>query len=154
MPLKSFRGLIADEGIERIKLSTNDGLTGYKIKKFQLMPREFGGSTGELESTVKIFSNERLDTAGDPVTPDSIVNFDDPQLLAVSIVNAEAVADSYPTIMTTVFDHVTINQDIYVTHKNLHADAGAVNYYIELEQVKLDLNEATVATLKDMRGRE
>ena len=27
-----------------------------------------------------------------------------------------------------------------------------MNYYIELEQVKLDLNEATVATLKDMRG--
>ena len=26
------------------------------------------------------------------------------------------------------------------------------NYYIELEQVKLDLNEATVATLKDMRA--
>jgi hypothetical protein len=29
-----------------------------------------------------------------------------------------------------------------------------MNYYIELEKVKLDLNEATVATLKDMRGRE
>jgi hypothetical protein len=29
-----------------------------------------------------------------------------------------------------------------------------MNYYLELEQVKLDLNEATVATLKDMRGRE
>jgi hypothetical protein len=28
------------------------------------------------------------------------------------------------------------------------------NYYLELEQIKLDLNQSTVATLKDMRGRE
>jgi len=27
-----------------------------------------------------------------------------------------------------------------------------MNYYIELEQVKLDLNENTVATLKDIRN--
>ena len=41
---------------------------------------------------------------------------------------------------------------MFFTHQNTHADAGPVNYYIELEQVKLDLSEATVATLKDMRG--
>ncbi len=145
--IKSFRGLLADGAMERIRLSTNDGLTGYKIKKFQLMPNAFGESTGELESTVKLMANKRA-------TADAIVNFDDPQLLGAAIINAEAVADSYPTILTVVFDHVTINQDVFVSHKNLHADAGPVNFYLELEQIKLDLNEATVATLKDMRGRE
>ena len=48
---------------------------------------------------------------------------------------------------------MTFNQDIYITHTNLHADAGPVNYYIELEQIKLDLNENTVATLKDIRNQ-
>ena len=40
------------------------------------------------------------------------------------------------------------NQDIYVTNYG----SGAMNYYIELEQIKLDLNENTVATLKDIRN--
>ena len=41
----------------------------------------------------------------------------------------------------------------YITLQDTQ-NAGGSNYYIELEQIKLDLNEATVATLKDMRGRE
>ena len=52
-----------------------------------------------------------------------------------------------------MFDNVTFNQDIYVTHTDTNS-AIPINYYIELEQRKIDLNEATVATLKDMRGRE
>jgi len=34
----------------------------------------------------------------------------------------------------------------------LHGDVAPVNYYIELEQMKLDLNENTVDTLKDIRN--
>ena len=143
--IKSFRGLLADGGMDTINISTNKGLIGYKIKKFELMPYAFGASDGELESTVKLYSVA-------PDTVDGVVNFDDSTILAVSLINAEAVADSYPSIMTTVFDHVTINQDVFVTHKNLHADAGPVNYYLEMEQFSLDLNEATVATLQDIRN--
>ena len=43
------------------------------------------------------------------------------------------------------------NQDIYITHVDSDASAP-INYYIELEQIKLDLNENTVATLKDIRN--
>ena len=50
-----------------------------------------------------------------------------------------------------VFDNVKFNQDIYITHQD-EAVGQSFNYYLELEQVKLDLNEATVATLKDMRA--
>ena len=52
-----------------------------------------------------------------------------------------------------IFDNMTFNQDIYITHKD--DDGGQpINYYIELEQVKLDLNENTVATLKDIKNIE
>ena len=146
MPKKSFRGLIAKGAIDKISLSTRDGSTGYRITKFQLMPHQFGATTGELESTVKIYTTAQT-------TADGTIDFSDQELLAAGIINAEAVADSEPTIVTTVFDLMTFNQDIYVTHHNEHgSDDGPVNYYIELEQIKLDLNENTVATLKDIRN--
>jgi len=33
-------------------------------------------------------------------------------------------------------------------------DDVPMNYYLELEQIKLDLSESTVATLKDIRNKE
>jgi len=43
---------------------------------------------------------------------------------------------------------MTFNQDVYVTA----ATDESINYYIEMEQVKLALDENTVATLKDIRN--
>ena len=40
---------------------------------------------------------------------------------------------------------------MYITHSEVNGSA-ACNYYIELEQVKLDLGQNTVATLKDIRN--
>ena len=149
--MKSFRGLIANGVMDIIPLHTNNGSTGYRIKKFQLMPHKFGASTGELESTVRIFSVQP--PAYDSVTPVwDVVDFSDQELLGAAVINAEAVSDENPTVLHVVFDLMTFNQDIYITHQNNHADVGAVNYYIELEQVKLDLNQNTVATLKDIRN--
>ena len=34
--IKSFRGQLADEEQDTIRLSTKNGLTGYKINKFQI----------------------------------------------------------------------------------------------------------------------
>ena len=43
--------------------------------------------------------------------------------------------------------------DSVVDNVSLDVEVGeSVNYYIELEQIKLDLNENTVATLKDIRN--
>ena len=53
--------------------------------------------------------------------------------------------------VSVVFDNITFNQDIHLGFKNLDA-AIDMNYHIELELVKLDLNENTVATLKDIRN--
>ena len=44
------------------------------------------------------------------------------------------------------------NQDIFVTCDTGSTSGESCNYYIELEQIKLDLNENTVATLKDIRN--
>ena len=38
MPIKSFRGKLLSDGIEKVTLHTNTGSTGYRIKKFQIMP--------------------------------------------------------------------------------------------------------------------
>lgn len=144
--IKTFRGKLANEGQERIRLSTNDGLTGYKIKKFSIFPTAPGSA--DVECTSMLWKEEQ-----DTVT--SEVDFSAPLLLAVAYIAEGSGPDQGPLILdAVVFDNVVFNQDIYVTQKMTATPLGPINYYIELEQVKLDLNEASVATLKDMRGRE
>ena len=145
MPIKTFRGLLAQDAIDTVTLHTNTGSTGYRIVKFQLMPYVFGGGSGELESVVKIYKIPQT-------TADEFIDFSDNTLLGAAIINNDASADQYPTVLATVFDNEIFNQDIYITHKNQHPDAASVSYYFELEQIKLDLQENTVATLKDIRN--
>jgi hypothetical protein len=140
--IKTFRGLLEDGGTETIRLSTNTGLTGYKILKFELFPQNPGEANAE--SVVKVFTIE-------PDSVESTVNFDDPTILGVASMGNSTAGNVYPPTLTVVFDNVVFNQDIYVTHKET-SGSESVNYYLELEQIKLDLSEATVATLKDMRG--
>tara|TARA_Y100001951_G_scaffold60779_1_gene48367 strand:- start:420 stop:848 length:429 start_codon:yes stop_codon:yes gene_type:complete len=140
---KSFRGLLEDEGIARIRLSTKQGMIGYKIHKFQIIGEQPG--TTNIESTVKIFSVPTT-------TATNNVDFSDPTLLAAGhYAKGNNTAEVQSDIV--VFDNMIINQDIYVTAVETQG-SEPTNYYIELERVKLDLNDATVATLKDMRGRE
>jgi hypothetical protein len=143
MPVKSFRGLIADEGIDVIPLHTNTGSQGYRIKDFRLMSYETGTTT--QESLVQIFTTPQ--TA--PFTQTKI-DFSRQELIAVGIIRSHD-SSAYQMTEQIIFDNVTFNQDIYVCHHDI--DTGQpVNYYIELEPVKLDLNQNTVATLKDIRN--
>jgi len=141
--IKTFRGLIVDGGQETIPLHTNDGSTGYQVKKFQLFPVEGGVQKGE--QLVKIYSVLQTTVTGD-------VDFSDPTLLAAAY---QAINDGayYGSDNFVVFENMIFNQDIYITHKD-NATGVAVNYYIELEQRKIDLSESTVATLKDIRNLE
>tara|TARA_Y100000401_G_C8215621_1_gene170684 strand:- start:42 stop:491 length:450 start_codon:yes stop_codon:yes gene_type:complete len=145
MVVKSFRGQIADRGQETISLHTNDGSTGYRILKFEVFP---AGATSAFsyESFVSIFKIEQS-------TPpaDGIPNFEDNTLLGCAYYTQSSSGATNPEDSTVVFDNEVFNQDIYVTHSNSESSA-AINYYIELEQMKLDLNENTVATLKDIRN--
>ena len=143
MPIKSFRGKLADLASETIHLHTNNGSTGYRIRKFQLMSTQPGAVDGE--HVVQIFS-----------VPDTVtslydnIDFSDQTLLAAAFYKTD-VAETNTDTQFVIFDHITFNQDIYVVHADVKG-ALPINYHIELEQVKLDLNENTVATLKDIRN--
>mgnify|MGYP005830915007 CR=1 FL=1 len=143
MTIKSFRGMMKTDNIDTIPLSTNDGSTGYRMKKFQVIS---GNPVSESDRwVVKIFTI--------PQTSASVsVDFSDNTLLGVGVFSSNENSQIYPEDMTIVFDSMTFNQDIYITAK---AESGTnINYYIELEQIKLDLTENTVATLKDIRNIE
>jgi len=143
--IKSFRGELADGGQDTIRLSTNDGLTGYRILKFQIFPILPG--TTDVESTVQIFKDEQSSVS----TTSAEVHFNNPNLLGASYMAEGSGADQGPLLNVIVFDSEIFNQDIFITHTDT-TGTREINYYLELEQVKLDLSEASVATLKDMRG--
>jgi len=138
--IKTFRGLIADGGQATINLHTNDGKTGYRIKKFSVM----GISENQLyESSIQIWKVKQ-----DTLTAN--IDFSDNTLLAAALYH-DTSSSNYSANQTVIFDNDIFNQDIYVTVVSIDA-SSAINYYIELEQISLDLNEATVATLQSIRN--
>ena len=147
MPIKSFKGQITDTGQETISLHTNNGSTGYRIVKFLVFP---AGATAAFsyESFVSIFKIQQSTVPGDGV-PD----FSDNTLLGCAYYTQSSSGATNPEDLNVIFDNEIFNQDIYITHSNSESSA-AINYYIELEMVKLDLNENTIATLKDIRNIE
>jgi len=140
---KSYKGKLADGTTLRIRLSTNNGLMGHQIKKLQLFPCG-SSSSFEYESFVLVNST---DPGAQSATPD----FNDPTLLAAAFFTMSPNATVYPEDLTIVIDEKKVNQDIFISHNNNTGD-DAINFYLELEQVKLSKDEATVATLKDMRA--
>jgi hypothetical protein len=141
MPIKSFRARGADNTIDTISLHTNNGSTGYRIKNFEIMPID---ADEDVESVVKIYTIPQTSATAD-------IDFSDNTLLAAGIVRA-GTGVSQPLTATTIFDNMTFNQDIFVTIKG-NSYTKDVNYYFELEAIKLDLGENTVATLKDIRNQ-
>ena len=141
MPIKTFRGKVAHGDQDTVVLHTNDGSTGYRIKKFELLGEK--PATTSQESVVKIYSKEQT-------TVDEAIEFDENTLLAAGFYENNSASTTYGGVIV-VFDNMTFNQDIYVTHFE-GGGTQPVNYYIELEQVKLDLNENTTATLRDIRN--
>jgi len=148
--IKTFRGKMSTGDTQRIRLSTNNGLTGYRIVKFNVMPTKFWN--GDYESTFIISKNPLPDVTS-PLAPNDTVDFTDPNVIAASIWSSRGAAETYTEDLTVIMDNMTFNQDIYISYYDTKTNDGQ-NYMVELEQVKLDLSEATVATLKDMRGRE
>ena len=140
--IKTFRGLIADGGQDTIVLHTNDGSTGYKIRAFRVIGAD--PINNETEGVLKIYSVSQT-------TFTSTVDFNDQTLLAVGVWTSRATSRSYPLNEVIIFDNMIFNQDIYITSTE-GATGNALNYYLELEQVKLDLGQNTVATLKDIRN--
>ena len=140
MPIKSFRGQIKDDDVKRIRLSTGNGMRGYKIHKFEVINAEPG--TNHTEIIMKIYKTPQA-------TPTIDVNFSDTTLLGVAYYEDSATAGS-PGVQKIIFDNEVFNQDIYVTYKD-NSNETVSNYYIELEQIPLNANSQAVVTLKDIR---
>jgi len=141
MVVKTFRGVLADGGQDRIRLQTIKGKVGYRIIKFQVIPED--PSATSPESIVKIFKEEQATTV-------RTINFTDSSLLACAYFSG-AAASSQPIDMVIIFDREIFNQDIYIDHFDNSATVN-INYYLELEVIPLDDAGAEYTTLKDMRS--
>jgi hypothetical protein len=148
--IKSYRGKIADGGVERIRLSTKRGEVGYKVVKLQILPPNPANTS--TEHMVQILRQEPVNASGVP-TASNTVDFSNPLLIGVAYFENSSGMAAPAATQTVIFDSEPFNQDIYVSHMEENGSEDC-NYYLELEQIKLDLNQSTVATLKDMRGRE
>jgi len=128
--IKTYRGLLADGGQDRIRLSTIKGKVGYKIIKFQLMGNEPGEK--HTEYTVKIYKNKQT-------TINNTVNFTDSDLLAAAY-HQDNTGEQYPSSYEVIFDNEVVNQDVFITAEDTTGSGSAdvINYYIELEVIPLD----------------
>ena len=145
MTIKSFRGKLIDGAQDTIVLHTNTGSRGYRIVKFEIISAT-PVTSGASEHVVQIWKIEQAA----PSTTTVDIDFSNNVLLAAATWSG---SDNpiYQNSQQVVFDNEIFNQDIYITHTNTDGD-DAVNYYIELEQINLALDENTVATLKDIRN--
>jgi len=142
MTIKTYRGLLADGAQDKIRLRTNDGSMGYRIVKFEVMGAAPGAAN--YEAVLKVYK-----TSQSAIT--ATIDFGDNTLLAAATYQGNSAAFNYPTTQFVIFDNEIFNQDIYVTCDDLQSNA--VNYHLELEQIKLSGNESTMATLKSLRSK-
>jgi hypothetical protein len=140
--IKSFRGLMADGAIDTVLLGTNTGSTGYRIVKMDLMSSDPMDTA--TKAVVKIYKVPQTAVTNS-------MDFSDQTLLAAGYFTANNTTGSNTVNESIIFDREVFNQDIHITHDS-GGSTQLMNYYIELEQVKLDLDENTVATLKDIRN--
>ena len=141
MVVKTFRGLLADGGMDRIRLQTIKGKVGYKIVKFQVIQESPGAVNAEATITISKTS----------FTPVATVNFTDSDILGVAFYGGPQVASAYPIQQVIIFDNEIFNQDIFIGSQDIGGANEKINYYIELEVIPLDDAGAEYTTLKDMR---
>jgi len=138
MVVKTFRGLLADDSEDHIRLHTIKGKVGYRITKFQVMGPN---ADTNIESVLKIYKKS--------TTVSTDINFTDSDLLAAATIN-DTDDPHYLPAPVVIFDQEMFNQDIYITAKGTYS--VSINYYFELEVIPLDDAGAEYTTLKDMRS--
>ena len=150
--IKTFRGIIDDEGQNKIRLSTKKGKIGYRIVKFEIMTNVPHHSSTDTEHIVMVWKVARTD-AQLTSTATTNPNFSDGNLLAVGLSTNDVGAEAYGAgyWQTTVFDREVFNQDIFITNRDEGGSTHACNYYLEVELMNLSDNAAAVSTLRDIR---
>jgi len=140
--IKTFRGILADGGQNRIRLSTKKGKIGYRIIKFQIITAD-PYAVDAAEHIMKVYKVKQL-------AVDGHVDFTDGNLLGTAIINNYTSGYQYPSIPVIIFDQEVFNQDIYITHFEAQSTLQC-NYYLELETMNLTDNATLVSTLRDIR---
>ena len=138
----SYRGKLPIGIEERIKLSTIDGKTGYKIVKFQIVSTTAGAANSELIG--QIFKTSQTGSIG------PTIDFSNSDLLAVCLMH-DANSNDQGFTETVIFDNENFNQDIFVNITDTTGFTAPANYYIELERMSLSDLEATYLTLQSVR---
>ena len=142
MVVKTYRGQLADDGQDRIRLRTIKGKVGYRIAKFEVISTT---PTASVESVLQIW--RALQTSAV-----ATIDFASSTLLGVGMWTSSADAYSKSEGMVIIFDSEIFNQDIFITHKLTHGSGASCNYYLELEVIPLASDEAAITTVKAMRG--
>jgi len=140
--IKTYRGALADGGQDQIRLKTNKGDIGYRILKFQVISVSPGAAS--VEAVVKVYKRKQS-------TIDGTINFTDGDLIAVAYYTDQANHAYLETVIgPIIFDQEIFNQDIYITSVDVDSSTS-MNYYLELEQVSLNDNQTTMATLQSLK---
>ena len=134
MTIKTFKGLLADDTQDKIHLAGGDSTSGYRIVKFELYP--FKPGTVSQESLVTIWKVKQT-------TILTTVDFNDDSVLGSGYLLNHTTATDNPAYMDVVFDREVVNQDIYITHNDVKG-TESVNYYLELEEIKMPDGETAV----------
>jgi len=143
MVVKTFRGLLADAAVDRIRLSTIKGKVGYKIVKFQVIQESPGAVNAEATVTISKTT----------FTPVATVDFTDSDILGIAFYGGPQNAQAYPIQQVIIFDNEIINQDIFIGSQDIAGANEKMNYYLELEVIDLSDHAAEYTTLKDIRSR-
>tara|TARA_Y100000592_G_C5288340_1_gene229621 strand:- start:10 stop:456 length:447 start_codon:yes stop_codon:yes gene_type:complete len=143
--IKTFKGQLPIGEQKKLHLATADGLTAYKINKFEIISSTPGINNAEYIGQIFL-----TDQTGSISTN---VDFNNTDLLAVNYL-IENASTAVPTSSIIIFDKETFNQDIFVNITDASGGTVPCNYYIELEQFKININESTFATLKNLRSNQ
>ena len=148
--IKTFRGMLAEGAQDRIRLSTIKGKVGYQITKFEIMSH-IPGDGNDTEHILMIWKTERTTTElGNTTTAQP--DFTNSELLAAGINIQDVTGSGHGYWVETIFDNEIINQDIYISCRDVGGVAIACNYYLELEVISLSERGAEYTTIKDLRA--
>jgi len=127
--MHSFRGLLDNGAQDKIRIQGSVGAIAWRITKFEIFPSLPG--TVNIENNVVVWREEQASVSGSAIT----VDFADDELLAVGMFHDSA---SYGNTgaQVVVFDNSLFVRNIWITNTDTDG-ATAINYYIELEEVKV-----------------
>ena len=135
--MHGFRGLLAHGEQVKIRIQGPVGDRAWRIVKFSGIPKS--PMTLDQEPVCKVYREEQSSV-------DGTVNLSDNELLAVVAQKWQAdVAVSSTDGAVVIIDNALFSRDIWVSHQDMAGGDRDFNYYIELEEVKV--NAAGMAQL-------